>query len=264
MKHSKHRTYELLKNGSTSALSEIHAVYYSRIYWLGRSLIEDSFVVETLAQDTFLKLWINRERIESPQHIFNFLRFVMGRECRYFYARAANKFSRKVHSLENFDNYQYYMAGFDPVEDDEHLEDQKSEQREFDRIKKVLAVLEPDRRRLIELCLKYGFQYKAIASVMGTSTTETSREVKLAINDIKTILEQGQVLKTNKSSPKPPNIQGSMTDNQARIFKLRCQEQYSFAAIANQLDLSQKEVHNQFMVAYRFMQDKHEQELKSA
>jgi RNA polymerase sigma factor (sigma-70 family) len=264
MKPSKDRNYELLKKGSTSALSEIHAIYHRRIYWLGTSLIEDSFVVETLVQDTFLKLWVNRESIESPQHIFNFLRFVMARECRYFYARPANKFSRKVHSLENFDNYQDYMAGFDLVEDDGHLEDQKSEQRDFDRIKKVLAVLRPERRRLIELCLKYGFRYKAIASVMGTSTTETSREVKLAIIDIKTVIDQGQVLKSKKGSSDAIKIQGNMTEEQARILKLRCEEQYSFAAIAKELELSQKDVHKEFMVAYRFLQDRHEQELRSA
>jgi RNA polymerase sigma factor (sigma-70 family) len=264
MKPSKDRNYELLKKGSPSALAEIHAMYNKSIYWMGRGLIEDSFVVETLVQDTFLKLWVNRESIESPRHIYNFLRFVMARECRYFYARPANKFSRKVHSLENFGNYQDYMAGSDPVDDSEYLDNQESEQRDFDRIKKVLAVLEPERRRLIELCLKYGFRYKAIASVMGTSTIETSREVKFAINDIKTVIDQGQVLKSKKGSSGALKVQGSMTEEQARILKLRCELQYSFTAIANELDLSQKEVHSEFMVAYRFLQDRHEQELRSA
>lgn len=265
MKPFKDRTnYELLKKGSTSALSEIHAVYHRRIYWIGRSLIEDSFVVETLVQDTFLKLWVNRERIESPQHIFNFLRFVMARECRYFYARPANKFSRKVHSLENFGNYQDYMAGFYPVDDAEHLELQKRDQRELDRIKKVLSVLNPERKHLIELCLKYGFRYKDISSVMGKSITDTSREVKLAINDLKNIINQGQVLKSKKGSTNAIKIQGGMTEEQARILKLRCEEKYSFATIANELGLSQKEVHNEFMVAYRFLQERHQQELKSA
>tara|TARA_R110002126_G_scaffold127706_1_gene270059 strand:- start:1644 stop:2153 length:510 start_codon:yes stop_codon:yes gene_type:complete len=169
-----------------------------------------------------------------------------------------------VHTLEKFDNYQDYMAGFDPVDDTEHLEDQNSEQGNFDRVKKVLTVLEPERRRLIELCLKYGFRYKAISSVMGKSINETSREVKFAISDIKTIIDQGQVLKSKKSSSDALKVQGSMTKEQARILKLRCDKQYSFAAIATELQLSQKEVHSEFMVAYRFLQDKHQQELKSA
>ena len=264
MKPSKDRNYELLKKGSPSALSEIHAMYNKSIYWIGRGLIEDSFVVETLVQDTFLKLWVNRDSIESPQHIFNFLRFVMARECRYFYARPANKFSRKVHSLENFGNYQDYMAGFDPVEDNGHLDVQKKEQKDFDRIKKIMSVLKPERRHLIELCLKYGFRYKDIASVMGTSTIETSREVKLAINDIKTIIDKGQALKSKKGAPDTIKVQGSITEEQARILKLRCEKQYSFAAIATELELSQKEVHSEFMVAYRFLQDSHQQELRSA
>ena len=99
---------------------------------------------------------------------------------------------------------------------------------------------------------------------MGTSTTETSREVKLAIIDIKTVIEQGQVLKSKKGSPDAIKVQGSMTEEQSRILKLRCEMQYSFAAIANEFDLSQKEVHSEFMIAYRFLQNRHQQELKSA
>jgi RNA polymerase sigma factor (sigma-70 family) len=256
--------YELLKKGSPSALSEIHTMYSKSIYWIGRSLIEDSFVVETLVQDTFLKLWVNRDSIESPKHIFNFLRYVMTRECNHFYARPRNRFLRDVHSLEHFGNYQDYMAGFDPKDDIEHLDAQTSQQSDLERMQKVLSVLVPERRRLIELCLKYGFRYKEISKVMGKSTTETSREVKLAILDIKTIIDQGKVLDVKIRTAVGLKVQGSVTGEQARILELRCEKRYSFAVIAKELGLSQKEVHSEFMVAYRSLQDKHQQELRSA
>ena len=256
--------YELLKKDRSSALSQIHHIYHRRIYWIGRSLIGDSFVVETLVQDTFLKLWVNRDTIESPRHIFNFLRYVMTRECNHFYARPKNCFLRKMHSLERFDNHQDYMAGFDPVEDDAHLEDQRREQRDFERIKKVLTVLGPERRRLMELCLKYGFRYREISGAMGTSVNETAREVKLAIIDIRTVIDRGQVPKGKKGPTDAIRVQGSMTAEQARILELRCGKRYSFAAIANELDLSPKEVHSGFMVAYRYLRDGHEREQRTA
>ena len=51
-----------------------------------------------------------------------------------------------------------------------------------------------------------------------------------------------------------------MTQHQEKVLQLRTEKQYSFATIANELNLSQKEVHQEFMAAYKLMQLKHEQQ----
>ena len=256
-------TFELLKKGCPAAFADIHAKYSRSIFWLGMSFIRDQFVIESLVQDTFLKLWVHRDRIETPKHIFFFLRFVMKRECISYYTRPKNKFLRSVHSLDKFENYQDYMVGYDPIRDREHLKTQAKEEQAFQRVQSLLPLLDAESSHLIELCLTYGFQYKAIAQAMGITITETSNRIKKAINDLKTIIDQGEILESKQSTIQVKH-QGVMTDKQAEVLKLRCEAKYSFAAIAKALNLSQKEVHRMFMDAYRLIQDKNEQQLQSA
>ncbi|WP_424495327.1 RNA polymerase sigma factor [Salinimicrobium sp. GXAS 041] len=258
------RIFDLLQQGHPDALELIYAKYQRRIFWLGKQLIRDEFVIETLLQDTFLKLWEKREGIERPEHIYFFLRYVMKRECTYYYCRPKNDFYRNINRLEFYENYQEYMHGYNTQKEDEHLIDQEADQKAFDKIKSIFPLLSAERSHLMELCLKYGFQYKAIANAMGASITYTSNEVKRAIADIKDIIHKGSALETPFKPVAVVKIEGTMTKEQEKVLQLRTEKQYSFASIAKELNLSQKEVHKEFMAAYKLMQEKHEQQLKAS
>jgi RNA polymerase sigma factor (sigma-70 family) len=256
--------YTQFKQGDPIALEYLYKRYHRMLFWLGKELIKDEFVIETLVQDCFLKLWKHRDTIETPEHIFFFLRYVMKRECTYYYCRPRNHFYRSMSRLEWFGNYQDFMLGHDPVaEEDQHLLEQEASQKAFEQVQQVLPFLGAERQRLIELCLTYGFQYKAIAEVMGKGITETANEIKRSIEALKKIVHQGHSLE-HKEQVRPLKIQGGMTPEQAEIFQLRCEQEFSFADIAKKLNLSQKEVHQAFTAAYSLMQQQAEQQLESA
>lgn len=181
--------YELLKKGNPASLEHIHSRYKRLLFWLGKQMLDDDFVVETLVQDTFLKLWLHRDSIETPNHILGFLRFVLKRDCITYFNAPKNKFTRLTASLERFENYQDYLVGYDPMQDQEHLLRQESDQKDFDEVNKVIHLLDPKRKHLIELCLAYGFQYKPIAEAMGSSVKDISNEVGRAINDLRKIIK---------------------------------------------------------------------------
>ena len=252
--------FNLLQQGHPDALEFIYTRYHRRIYWLGKQLIKDEFIIETILQDTFLKLWENRDGIEHPEHIYFFLRYVMKRDCTFYYCRPRNNFYRDIARLEFFEDYREYMHGYDPEEKDEHLMIQEANQKAFDRIRSVLPLLSSKRKLLIELCLKYGFQYKAIAQIMGTSTAKTSTEVNSAIKDIRNIINKGGAPETKPKPMLAVKIRDSMSREQEKVLQLRTEKQFSFAAIAKEMNLSQKEVHKEFMAAYKLTQLKHEQQ----
>ena len=245
-------SFELFKHGCPLAFNAIYTQYHRQIYWMGRSLIKDVFVVETLVQDTFLTLWEKREQIESPQHLVNFLYTVISNECKWYYARPRNQFNRECYALEKMENYQTFMLGYDPTAVDIHLEDQQ-QQKEYEQVIKVLPLLGAQRQRLIELCLQHGFKYRTISEQLGISIKETSNTLQHTIEEIKNILHQGYVLQPQETEPMQ-NGEGQMTEQEARVLELRCEQQYSFAQIANELQLSQKEVHRAFTTAYKLLQ----------
>lgn len=245
------QNFELLKKGDPAALEKIHALYNRRIFWIGRRIIDDDYEVENLVQDAFLRLWDCRDIIRDPLHILFFLQFVMKRSCYSYHSKPRNKFFKTVNSLESHENFQEYMAGYDPADALENLNDQESQQKMYDLVTNVLPLIKPERRNLINLCLKYGFRYKHIAQVMGKSTKQTVEEVNRAIEDIKKIVD---VKERSQKKFKPELEQKAVSERQSQVLKLRCEYKFSFAAIAEQLNLSQKQVYEEFRAAYTFAQ----------
>ncbi len=250
-----HQLYELLKKSHPTALEKIHLRYKRLLFWLGKQIIEDDFVVETLVQDTFLKLWLYRDSIETPNHIIGFLRFVLKRECITYFNTPKNKFSRLITSLERFENYQDYLAGYDPQHDKENLLSQESDQQKFDEVKKVLNVLTPKRKHLIELCLEYGFQYKPIAEAMGSSITNISNEVRQAVGDLRKIVKGSSTEQSNKKTIRSEQLPEKLSKQQLEILKRRFEQKLSFVAIAKDLKLTEKEVHREFLHAFHYLEN---------
>ena len=251
-----HQLYALLKRGNPNSLELVHIRYKRLLFWLGKQMLEDDFAVETLVQDAFLKLWLHRDSIETPDHMICFLRFVLKRDCISYFNAPKNKFTRLTASLERFENYQDYLAGYDPRQDKEHLLLQESDQRNIDEVKKVLDLLDPKRKHLIRLCLEYGFHYKPIAEAMGSSVKDISNEVNRAIDDLRKILNRTsfeQPMEKDFDNKEQPD---QLSSQQLEILKRRFEQKSSFTVIARELKLSEKEVHREFLFAYQYLQKK--------
>ena len=252
--------YNAYKKGCPHAFEAIYTQYYHSVYWMGRSILKDIYAVENILQDTFLILWKKRDRIQSPEHLNAFVHFVMKSECIYQYSKPRNAFQRNLSRLDYLENYQDYLGGYNEDEEAAHLQRQEADQKALDQIQRVLPLLSSERKLLLELCLKYGFQYKAIAQAMGTSTAKTSIEVKGAIKDIKNIITNGSTPEAKTTPIRALKAQANMTRKQKKVLQLRTEKQYSFAAISKELNLSIQEVHQQFIAAYKLLQHKHDQQ----
>tara|TARA_B100000678_G_scaffold24942_1_gene18891 strand:+ start:5334 stop:6128 length:795 start_codon:yes stop_codon:yes gene_type:complete len=243
-----------LQLGNTEALKFWYQRYARLLFYVGWQWLKDDFVVENLVQECFLKLWQNREKLENPKHILFFLKLVMKRECISYFNKPKNQFQRSVNRLEYYENYNDYLLKEDTALDEAHLQQQAQDQQTFESVKEVLSLLPGKQQDLIELCLAHGFQYKAIAQVMGSSTIEVYNEVQRTITQLKNFLRQDIELEDQIANKETKQVEQKLTETQVQVFQLRCEEELSFAEIAEQLGISAKEVHQQFGIAYQYAQ----------
>ena len=61
------------KNGAESAFEKVFKADYNRIVGFCQQFIKDKDISQGLAQEAFIKLWLNREKIESINGIHSFL-----------------------------------------------------------------------------------------------------------------------------------------------------------------------------------------------
>lgn len=62
-----------IKEGDKTAFSQLYRSYYPRIYSFLYTLLKDSPLAEEITQDVFVRLWINREKLDetaSPDPYF--------------------------------------------------------------------------------------------------------------------------------------------------------------------------------------------------
>ncbi|MEO2059965.1 MAG: sigma-70 family RNA polymerase sigma factor [Mesonia sp.] len=251
--------YTQLQLGKSEALEFWYQRYARMLFYIGHQWLKDDFVVENLVQECFLKLWQNRERLENPKHIFFFLRLVMKRECISHYHQPKHQFQRSIHRLEEYEHYNDYLLKDDPALTEAHQQQQAKDQQTFESVQKVLPLLSGKQQDLIELCLAYGFEYKVIARLTGSSTTAVYREVQRAIAQLQKILRQDAEPEEPIATKETKQVSPPLTQTQVQVWQLRCEEQRSFAEIAEQLGTSTKEVQQQFSLAYQYTQQ-HPQE----
>src|SRR5687767_7413233 len=71
--------------GSEPSFTHIYSRFSKTLRRYGLRIVQDEFVVNTIVQEAFLKLWAFRERMTSMDHIVRFLKLTMRWECMAYY-----------------------------------------------------------------------------------------------------------------------------------------------------------------------------------
>lgn len=69
------------KKGSHAAFRKIYEAYSGQIYSISKYIIKSECWAEEIVQETFLKLWLSREKVDEQQSLWSYLFVISKRLC---------------------------------------------------------------------------------------------------------------------------------------------------------------------------------------
>jgi RNA polymerase sigma-70 factor, ECF subfamily len=169
-----------LKRGDKKAFEQLFHRYVERIYYFSLKYLADQYEAEETTQEVFVKLWDNRARLKEDLSFKSYLFMV----CRNAVIDVFRK--RKIH-LEACKEMAARIETLSLTPDDVY---------EYNNLVRVLeefvAALPEKRRKIYQLSRERGHSHKAIALELGISVKTVETQIRLAIKQLRGILEKNQ------------------------------------------------------------------------
>ncbi|SES26100.1 RNA polymerase sigma factor [Pedobacter rhizosphaerae] len=248
------RYFAKFKEGNERGLEFFYKLLYPRVYYYGVRYIKDDVKASSIVNEAFLKLWLSRKIITGPEHIDMFVKKLTSDGCRAYYKTSTNRFNRNMLRLDDIENYQEFIGGYDVAwEDDPEIlysqEYTHEEKTKWERVEAVIPNLSQDQQLFIKLCIKYSFDYGKMAwHIGGISDYQVARKVEKTLECLKAVISDTEKLsKIQKNSRF--SFEGDVNEEQSMILKMRYELQYSFSEIAEALSLDQGYIQKAFAAA---------------
>ena len=166
------RLIALLREGDPLSFEILFQKYYVRFYNFVFNLTKNSQAAEDIIQNVFMKIWINRANLRPDQSIHN-----------YIYVLSKREMLNHIRDRKAYVQVERLVMTEQPSEE---VTDQSMALKELDeRIRRFIADM-PEQRRKVFLLSRYrGLTNKEIAEMMGLAVRTVDRHINLALTSLK-------------------------------------------------------------------------------
>lgn len=162
-----------LQLGSEQAFSKIYDLYSKPLYYNILRLIKDENIAQEILQELFLKLWLNRERIDPEKKWLSYL-YEMAHRLVIDQFRKAAKDQRIINHL--------ILITVDHVI---NVEDQFINRENHELLSKAIENLPAQRKQVFKLCKIEGKSYQEAAELLGLSPITIRNQIVAANKSLK-------------------------------------------------------------------------------
>lgn len=169
-------TIEALQNGDHKAFEEVFLAYYDKVKYLLTGLLKSESDAEELAQDIFVKLWMNHTSVD-PNNAFSTYLYTITRNT------ALNFLKHKLVE-ENFKN------SFNNLNEEEaDSSDEILFAKEISLLVEMAVCGMPvQRRKIYQMSREKGISNIEIAEELGISKKTVENQISLALQEIKRVI----------------------------------------------------------------------------
>ncbi|GEM_PF-6416758 len=246
-KNDQYTYFSDFKVGSEHAFTFFYQTYYAALHRYGLRFIECPYIVEELVHDAFLLTWELKHLIESPRHLYCFIRLRLKWGCSRYWRELRKQ------KLVCYDDIDLTFSD-NSLEDDLYNDDKELLQL----IYKALPLLPPTRENIVNLYFRYGLSCKEIAAQYKSSNQFITRQLHDSIDFLKSLIKKKKkVDDVSIVSCKPAQLKQIdnevLKDDQLKLFKLRYEKKYSFDRIAYEMGMHVQEVQQRYVIAHRLL-----------
>ena len=162
----------LIKKGDKKAFKLVFETYYKPIFVFVQNLTKDRFQSEDIVQDSFIKFWNNRDKINVNTSIKN-----------YLYKTAYNHFIdqyRKNLRNQMLQQEWYFQKVVELSEESTFIKNRKLE-----KLKEEIDLLPPKCREIFVLSKFKGLKYKEISTKLNISIKTVENQIGIAFTKLR-------------------------------------------------------------------------------
>lgn len=165
-----------LKNGDHDSFERVFLFYFNKVKYFINGFIKSESDAEELAQEVFVRVWVNRESID-PARNFNTYIYVSARNATMNFLR--HKYVRDSFAADQMKSQEEYASGEDMVV-----------AKEIDLLVDMALMKMPAQRKAVyELNRREGFSNEEIAVKLGISKKTVENHMSLALKEIRNVIK---------------------------------------------------------------------------
>ena len=178
---------ELLRQlirGDIAGYEVLFHKYYPTFFAFIKGMTKETAVAEDIAQNIFMKVWLNRERLDETKSIRNYL-FVLAKHEIYNYFRTKNRtFTTLKEAITQAEN----KGGGESLPARNEIEEKLDLAETAEQVENIVGKMPPQRQQIFRMSRFEHMPSKEIAEQLHLSVRTVDKHLELALKELRKYL----------------------------------------------------------------------------